>query len=316
MSLNKSLTNKHHIQDLRYNVPVVGLGTQTFYLVHSSALISIVCSFVSVVVTLVLSFRSKSARTFFKSWTKCERFVVYLAVCDGFFNLIHFMDHFHMALAEDHVHPIELCEYYGFIMFMFISAQMLLVSLIAINAFALIKFGKKIDLGKYDWKLLSLTFGFPFVECLGITIAHEMGPTGVSCGVAGEISLLFLSTIPVLTVLTLNSSLYSLTWYKIRAETKKLAATIGNKDDRKALQSARTMSLFVFVFIIQWWAAAVYGTWKQFNDNVPLGIIVPAVTFSNIGGILNGIVFLIMRRNRQRQIIPKTTVITVKSRKT
>ncbi|XP_061173386.1 uncharacterized protein LOC133182554 [Saccostrea echinata] len=316
MSRNNTLIYKHLVEDFRYKVPVVGLGTHNFYLIHSSALICIVCSFVSVVATLVVSFRSKSARTFFKSWSKCERFVVYLAVCDGFFNLVHFMDHFHMLTAKDHVHPIELCEYYGFIMFMFISAQMLLVSLIAINAFALIKFDKNIDLGKCDWKLLSLTFGFPFVECLGITIADEMGPTGVSCGVAGEISLLFLSTIPVLTVLTLNSFLYSLTWYKIRTETKKLAVTIGNKDDRKALQAARTMSLFVFAFIIQWWAAAVYGAWKQVDGNVPLGVIVPAVTFSNIGGILNGIVYFIMRRNRQRQIIPKTTVITVKNRKT
>lgn len=176
MSSNSSGSLVH--VDWRYNVPVEGLGTVYFYIIHSVALTCILCSFVSAVAVIVSSFRSKSARTFFKSWSKCERFVVYLALCDGLFNLAHFMDHFHMAVTKDNVHPLELCEYYGFIIFLFISAQMILVSLIAINAFALMKFSKNIGLGKYDWKLLILTFGFPFLECLGVTIAGEMGPTG------------------------------------------------------------------------------------------------------------------------------------------
>ena len=42
----------------------------------------------------------------------------------------------------------------------------------------------------------------------------------------GEISNLFLTTIPVLIVLTLNSIIYTLTWFKIRSETKRLAGNI------------------------------------------------------------------------------------------
>jgi hypothetical protein len=164
--------------DWRYDIPVVGLGTSYFYILHSVALACILCSLVSAVSVIVASFRTKSTRTFFKSWSKCERFVVYLALCDGLFNVAHFMDHFHMAIKQDHVRPLELCEFYGFIIIMFISAQMLLVSIIAINAFALMRFSKNIDLGKYDWKLLLLTFGFPFLQCLGVTCAGEMGPTG------------------------------------------------------------------------------------------------------------------------------------------
>jgi hypothetical protein len=164
--------------DWRYNVPVVGLGTSYFYIIHSVALVCIFCSLVSAIAVIVASFRSKSRSIFFKSWSKCARFVVYLAICDGLFNVAHFVDHFHIVVTKDNVHPMQLCEFYGFVTFMFVSAQMVLVPMIAINAFALMKFSKNIYLGKYDWKLLLLIFGFPFLECLGVTTAGEMGPTG------------------------------------------------------------------------------------------------------------------------------------------
>jgi hypothetical protein len=164
--------------DWRYNVPVVGLGSSYFYIIHFVALACILCSLVSAIAVIVASFRSKSRNSFFKSWSKCARFVVYLALCDGCFNVAHLMDHFHMVISKDNVHPLQLCEFYGFVIFLFVSAQMVLVSMIAINAFALMKFSKNIYLGKYDWKLLLLIFGFPFLECLGVTIAGEMGPTG------------------------------------------------------------------------------------------------------------------------------------------
>ncbi|XP_062603155.1 uncharacterized protein LOC134264919, partial [Saccostrea cucullata] len=165
-------------EDTRYNIPVVGLGTPYFYLIHILTLTCSVCSITSVLTILVISFRFKTAHTFFKSWSKCERFAVYLALCDGFLCLGQCMDHIQMVIAKDHVHPIELCEFYGFITFLFCAAQMFLVSIIAINAFVLMKFSKNIFLGKYDWKLYSLMFGIPFFECLGATFADEIGPIG------------------------------------------------------------------------------------------------------------------------------------------
>ena len=43
------------------------------------------------------------------------------------------------------------------------------------------------------------------------------------CGVAGKFSFLCLSTVPVLAVMTINIVLYTLTWYQIRTETKRLS---------------------------------------------------------------------------------------------
>ncbi|XP_061173388.1 uncharacterized protein LOC133182556 [Saccostrea echinata] len=288
------------VEDSRYNIPVLGLGTPYFYLIHCLTLICTICSITSVLAILVISFRSKTARTFFKSWSKCERFAVYLAFCDGFLSLGQFMDHFQMAIAKDHVHPIELCEFYGFVTFLFCAAQMFLVSLIAINAFALMKFSKNIFLGKYDWKLYLLMFGIPLFECLGATFTDEIGPMGAMCGVAGNISFLFFSTIPVLIVMTLNTALYTLTWYKIRMETNRINSTIGNTNpDSKATQAAKTMSLFVFAFLIQWWAVAIYGTWKIAVDDVPVEIFIIAMMFANTGGVLNGFVYLYMYKSKK-----------------
>ena len=45
------------------------------------------------------------------------------------------------------------------------------------------------------------------------------------CGVAGKFSFLCLSTVPVLAVMTINIVLYTLTWYQIRTETKRLSGT-------------------------------------------------------------------------------------------
>lgn len=88
--------------------------------------------------------------------------------------------------------------------------------------------------------------------------------------------------------------------------------SIGEKANstRKATQVAKNMSLFVLVFIIQWWAIAVYGAWQLVVESVPLAMLVFLTTFSNIGGVLNGIVFLIMRRNKNRQLAPETTVVS------
>lgn len=75
--------------------------------------------------------------------------------------------------------------------------------------------------------------------------------------------------------------------------------TIGNKSDRPT-RAARTMSLFVLVFIIQWGAAAVYGAWTMLDDHIPLEIVFPVMAFSSLGGLLNGIVFLNMRIKSKR----------------
>lgn len=159
-----------------YDVPVFGLDNNHFAYLHITALSCILISFVFSVVVITLSFRSSRQRFF--DWTKSERFVVYMALCDGLFNLGHSLDHLHIFITRDHVRPRALCIFYAFVIGEFISAQMLMVNIVAINAFGMIYLSKDMSFGRYDWRLLLYTLGVPFVVYLVAAILGKLGPTG------------------------------------------------------------------------------------------------------------------------------------------
>lgn len=172
--LNQSATRKRG-----YDLPLIGKEDGHFVQLHVTALVCIFLSLLSALAVLLISFRcdKQKLKTFFQ-WNKSERFVVYLALCDGFFNISHSMDHFDVLFREDHVHPLQLCDFYAFMLIEFCFAQILMVNVIAINAFLLIFFRKNIDFGRYDWRLLLWTFGVPL--CIGscALLLDTLGPNG------------------------------------------------------------------------------------------------------------------------------------------
>lgn len=169
---NMSAGDKHD----GYDLPVYGADTYLFYSLHIPALLCITASFVSAVIVLVLSYKARNIQ-FFK-WTKSERFVVYLAVCDGSFNLAHFTDHFHILVTRDHVYPKPLCQFYGLMLAEFITAQNLMVNIVAINAFLLMYFNRNLNFGTKDYRLLSWTFGIPLVGAATAALLKQLGPNG------------------------------------------------------------------------------------------------------------------------------------------
>ena len=88
------------------------------------------------------------------------------------------MDHTHVFVTQDHVRPTELCQMYGFLLIECLEAQILLVNLVAINMFVLIYFNKKINFGRYDWKLLLWMFIVPTVTNIAALSADTLGPNG------------------------------------------------------------------------------------------------------------------------------------------
>lgn len=161
-----------------YDIPLYGLENGTFYGIHIPAIVCIVLSFVSAITTIILSFRRNGVFSFFRTWSRSDRCVVYLALCDGLFNMAHFTDHLHIVIAKEMVRPKELCEFYGFNLVVFITAQYLMVNIIAVNAFMLIYFDKKVKFGKCDWKLLVWIFGCPFVGAVIAACLGKLGPNG------------------------------------------------------------------------------------------------------------------------------------------
>ena len=160
-----------------YDLPVYGLDIGQFYAIHIPALVCIFISLLSAVAVLLYSFKGKNCKTFF-TWTKSERFVVYMAIFDGLFNISHFTDHLHYIITRNHPTPRRVCELYGFLIAEFKAGQMLMVNVVAINAFVLIYFRKNINFGKWDRRLLLWTFGIPFVGAVIALCFGKMGPNG------------------------------------------------------------------------------------------------------------------------------------------
>ena len=162
-----------------YDLPVFGLDNGEFYVLHISAIVCICLSLTCATSSIVLVFRRhRQAQSFF-SWRNYDRFVVYLALCDGLFNLAHVSDHTHVLITKNHVFPKELCQFYGLVNFTFITAQNLLVAIISVHVFVLMFFKKKPNFGRCDWRLLSFIFGVPVCISGVLWYLGKFGPNGM-----------------------------------------------------------------------------------------------------------------------------------------
>lgn len=170
-----------HKKTSGYDIPLTGLHNGHFYPMHIIAMVSIFSSLAAGIIVIIVSFTNPKRKTKrFFSWSKCERFSVYMAVCDCFFNISHFMDHFHIALARDHVRPIELCSFYASMILEFVTSQVLMVNIVAVNIFVLIISRRDLHFGRFDWKLLSWMFGFPVLFLVIAISTKSLGPNGFS----------------------------------------------------------------------------------------------------------------------------------------
>ncbi|XP_061174419.1 uncharacterized protein LOC133183478 [Saccostrea echinata] len=285
--------------DERYKFKIFGIHDGRFLVLHSTALVFIGLSVLCAGLVIATSIRNKRNVNFFFGWSKCERFAIYMAVCDIMLHLVHCTDHIHMLIVHGHVHPINLCEFYGFVLYEFTIAQTSLVFIIATNAFLLIKFKCNLNYGARDWRIISVALGVPFIICVFLASYKQLGPTGTYCGIVGEKVVTFISTLPVLLVLIFSTMLYILTWKHIKIEGKKVTASLRNhkSSSQRSARAAKNMSLFVAAYFIQWWALPLHGVW-QLVDNTPFEVLELLAIFTNMGGILNGGVYLIIKKSR------------------
>ncbi|WAR17469.1 hypothetical protein MAR_032063, partial [Mya arenaria] len=278
--------------------------------VHIPAIVCIAASLLCAVAAITLSFRRKSYRTFFIKWSKSERLVVYLSTCDALFSVSHLLDHIHIVITKDHVRPKELCAIYGFMLTVFITAQVLIVNVVAINAFVMMYFNKKIFFGKYDSGLLVWTFG---CRSSALLLQRSTGSLDQwearKCfidALNGTVASLIFTTIPLPIIMTLNTLLYIMTWFKIRNQANNLKKTLGplTRTANAPYKAARNMSMFVLALFVQWSFTAVFGSWAVIVKNpakIPEVMHDFGLIFSNLGGIMNLVIFVKIRKNDQER---------------
>ena len=159
------------------DIPVIGLRNGRFYPYHVTAIVCISASLLCVGAILYVSVRPRRYKSFYR-WGISERFVVYIALCDGLFNVTHVLDHVHMVITKSHVHPKSLCVVYAFLIVLFTTAQGLLVLVIALNSFSVVILGKSVNFGAYDWRLAAFVFGIPVIESSLAGHLNQLGPNG------------------------------------------------------------------------------------------------------------------------------------------
>ena len=105
----------------------------------------------------------------------------------------------------------------------------------------------------------------------------------------------------------MNVILYIISWVRMHKEAEELKKSLGSSSQalHASHRAAKTMSVFVMAFFVQWWAMTMYGVWQLVAD-VPQLVFNFVTTFSNVGGILNGIVFIIILRRKRESAEPNT----------
>ena len=132
-------------------------------------------------------------------------------------------------------------------------------------------------------------------------------------GVKGRTMFIFFFTIPLLFIFAINSVLYTLTWLKIRSEINAIRRNFSHlgyhqRDRKTSRRVAKSMSMFVAAFFIQWWAAGLYGAYGLLGD-IPNVLTHASVIFSNLGGVLNLCIYVLVKRksfsNKQGNIVSR-----------
>ena len=121
------------------------------------------------------------------------------------------------------------------------------------------------------------------------------------------------NTVMVITIVLVNTILYLLTWLKVRTQTRAIKQTVGRASAglKASQRAAKSMTLFVVAFIVQWTALAFAGAWSATGSILPQEVIMTVVFFSNIGGVLNLIVYILIRRSRPESEGPSRVTSTV-----
>ncbi|OWF37107.1 hypothetical protein KP79_PYT25312 [Mizuhopecten yessoensis] len=270
-----------------YDVPPLGLDNGQFYVIHVTAMLAMCASFTCASIVIGLFIKQRKAKRFYDR-SKSERMIVYAAVCDATFNVIHSTEHIQMLVTKNLVLPRELCKFHGLMTLALGYAQVFLVLSVAVNIFCMMFLQKNITFGKYDWRLLTAVILGPFLIGFSSLIANKIGPNGAFCffdSVTARQANFYLTTIPSCLVLGTNAILYGLTLYRIRSETKRLSETLGasSASIKRTHTAAKNMFLFLISFCVQWWAISVYGVWLRFakgsHKNMLLCAVVTCVMF-------------------------------------
>ena len=143
---------------------VLGFPPVLFEVLHLTGIMACFISFLAssgVILYLFITENRRSNRPFYK-WTNGERLVVYLAVFDLTFSLVHSVDHGYMFVTSRFL-QYDLCRILAFLIIQSVSGQWLVIIYTACSALLMVIFHRRLPKGRYDWKLIVWSTVPPFI---------------------------------------------------------------------------------------------------------------------------------------------------------
>ena len=172
-----STTEPQEAGDDSEELELYGYPGYVFYLIHITALVSLSTSVVVSTGVIIYFFTSNRHKCHIWQRPIGERLVLYLAIADLGFSTSHTLDHAYMMAVVDHP-PDDICFAFAAILVYFVQLQMCIVIFTAVNLCVLVVKEIKLNLGKYDWRLMMFALGIPALVSGGGRALRFWGPTG------------------------------------------------------------------------------------------------------------------------------------------
>ena len=180
--MSTSYTIDHGNNTERYvpdgeSLELYGWPGPVFYAIHILAILCLCSSMIIGTAVLILFFRNLPAAKEFWKQTIGDRLMVYLVVIDVAGAVNHAIDHAYILFIKDHP-PDMVCRVFGMLVYEFASAQVIVITFTSISACVAIVLDRKLRTGRYDWRLLLISFGIPLVIGMFGIAFRLFGPSG------------------------------------------------------------------------------------------------------------------------------------------
>lgn len=147
-----------------------------YYFVHIVAWVILIISITCSITVIIWQQRTASAKNLFQRKIG-ERLVVYLAITDLLFSVVHFGDHLLIVTGGD-VPPRIPCIIFAAVLGETVFAQSLVVLLTAASLCLLVSCNRKITFGPYDVGLLLFCHGIPIAVMAFAGVKDYLGFSG------------------------------------------------------------------------------------------------------------------------------------------
>ena len=144
------------------SLELYGWPGPVFYAIHILAILCLCSSMVVGTAVLILIFRNLPAAKDFWKQTIGDRLMVYLVVIDVAGAVNHAIDHAYILFIKAHP-PDMMCRVFGMLVYEYASAQVIVITYTSISACVAVVLGKKLNTGRYDWRVLVTAVLFPLV---------------------------------------------------------------------------------------------------------------------------------------------------------